>query len=307
MTRRWSCLRGRAGGVFGVLAVSVVAAGRAAAQEAAPPGPDLLWAKLGSEVTRIERGFDGILGVAIKDLTDGRTFTLNADLVMPTASMIKIAVLGELYRQGKQAERYRVDAADALPGDDILSRLTPGVTELTWRDVAVMMVAVSDNSATNVLIDRLGMPAINRMLESIGLQATRLNRRMLDLAAAKAGRENVATPREMVALLEAIHRGRVVPADRLADFLGVLGMHKEGYLNDRLPEGTPIANKPGWLDGVRADAALGLPPGRPFAISVMTTFGANDRAAEAAIAEIGELTWRFFERLGQSSRYGRRM
>lgn len=282
-------------------------AGSAAAQSAAAPGPDRLWAPLEAEVTRIAGRFDGVIGVTIKDLTDGRTFALNADVIMPTASMIKIAVLGELYRQGKQAERYRVDAADALPGDDILSRLTPGVTELTWRDVAVMMVAVSDNSATNVLIDRLGMAAINRTLESVGLRSTRLNRRMLDLAAAKAGRENVATPREMVQLLEAIHRGQVVPTDRLPDFLGVLGMHKEGYLNARLPEGTPLANKPGWLDGVRTDAALGLPPGRPFAICVMTTFSADDRAAEAAIAEIGERAWRFFERLGRSSPYGRRM
>ena len=268
---------------------------------------DLLWQHFGRDIEAVTGGFDGVIGVAVKDLTDGRTYYLDADQVMPTASMIKIAVLAELFRQNKLDQRYVVDAKDGLPGDDILSRLTPGTTSLTWRDVAVLMVAVSDNSATNVLIDRLGMPAINRTLDSLGLKATRLNRRMLDLDAARAGRENVATPHEMVDLLEAIYRGRVFPADRLGAYLGILGMHKEGYLTLRLPEGVPVANKPGWLDGVRTDAALGLVPKRPFAICVMTTYAAQDRDGVDAIAEIGRIAYRFFDRLGRASSYGRVM
>jgi len=130
---------------------------------------------------------------------------------------------------------------------------------------------------------------------------------MLDLPAAKAGRENLASPREMVALLEAIDRGRVFSLDQRDEFLRILGMHKEGYLNALLPEGAAIANKPGWLEGIRTDAALVFPPHRPFAISVMTTYGGDDRSAQRAIAEIGRLAYRFFERLGRSSAYGRSM
>ena len=268
---------------------------------------DLLWQHLGRDIEAVTGRFDGVVGVAIKDLTDGRTYYLDADQVMPTASMIKIAVLAELFRQNKLDQRYVVDAKDGLAGDDILTRLTPGTTSLTWRDVAVLMVAISDNSATNVLIDRLGMSAINRTLDSLGLKATRLNRRMLDLDAARAGRENVATPHEMVDLLEAIYRGRVFPADRLAAFVTILGMHKEGYLTAGLPEGVPVANKPGWLDGVRTDAALGLVPKRPYAICVMTTYAADDRDGITAIAEIGRISYRFFDRLGHASSYGRVM
>ncbi len=268
---------------------------------------DLYWKKLGSDVAKVESSFDGVMGVAIKDLTDGRTYFLNADEPMPTASMIKIAVLAELFRQNRMTERYVVDRKDGLAGDDILTRLSPGVTSLTLRDVGVLMVAVSDNSATNVLIDRLGMANVNRLLDTLGLKVTRLNRRMLDLDAARAGRENVATPREMVALLEAIRGGRAFPADRLAGFLEILGMHKEGYLNRWLPEGALIANKPGWLDGVRTDAALGLLPKRPYAVAVMTTFGPTDRTPEDAIAAIGKLVHDFFDRLGRSSDLGRLM
>ena len=268
---------------------------------------DLYWQKLRADIAKVESSFDGVMGIAVKDLTDGRSYVLNADEPMPTASMIKIAVLAELFRQNRLDDRYVVDRKDGLPGDDILTRLTPGVTSLTLRDVAVLMVAVSDNSATNVLIDRLGMANVNHLLDTLGLKATRLNRRMLDLEAARAGRENVATPREMVSLLEAIWEGRAFPKVRLTGFLEILGIHKEGYLNRRLAEGAAIANKPGWLDGVRTDAALGLLPKRPYAVAVMTTFGPTDRSPEEAIAAIGKLVNDFFDRVGRSSDLGRLM
>src|SRR5256885_9694918 len=88
--------------------------------------------------------------------------------------------------------------------------LTSGVTRITLRDLATMMVAVSDNSATNVLIDRVGMENVNAFLESLGLTHTRLRRKMMDLKAASEGRENVSTPAEMMALLEALYSGKVL-------------------------------------------------------------------------------------------------
>src|SRR5207245_4060797 len=124
----------------------------------------------------------------------------------------KIAVLAELYRQQQQGagggpnpakltDPYTVNAADLVPDSDIMGGLTPGVTRLTLRDVATRMIAVSDNSATNVLIDRVGMESVNAMLAGQGFSATRLRRKMMDLKAAQQGRENVASPRELAQLL----------------------------------------------------------------------------------------------------------
>src|SRR5207302_3897033 len=90
---------------------------------------------------------------------------------------------------------YTVQSADLVPDSDIMNGLTPGVTRVTLSDLATMMVAVSDNSATNVLIDRVGMQNVNAMLDSLGLSHTRLRRKMMDLEAAKQGRENISTPR----------------------------------------------------------------------------------------------------------------
>src|SRR5947209_19889295 len=178
----------------------------------------LLWQKLQEDIHNIDKHLDGVLGLAIKDLTSGEEFFINPDEIMPQASSIKIAVLAELYRQAehnqlKLTDEYMMRKEDLVSGSNIMQGLTPGVTRLTLRDLATMMVAVSDNSATNVLIRRVGMGNVNNMLASLGLQATQLRREMMDLKAASQGRENVSTPREMMALLEAIYRGKLLKTE----------------------------------------------------------------------------------------------
>ena len=277
--------------------------------------PAVLWAKLERAVGAIDAGLDGVLAVAIKDLSDGRTLLLHADAVMPTASTIKLAILAELYRQEQRGEGggarladvYVADSADVVPGSDILAGLSFGVTRLTNRDLATFMIGVSDNGATNVLIRRVGMERVNGLLDSLALKETRLRRRMLDLEAARAGRENTATARELVALLEALWSGRVVSGALRDDFFRVLATPKERYLPRLLPEQARIASKPGWLEGVRVDAGIGFAPNRPFAIAVMISYAGDERAAEQAISELGLLAWRHFERLGGGGGYGRRL
>src|SRR5256714_14363960 len=109
------------------------------------------------------------MGVAILDLTGGQKFLLHADDVFPQASSIKIAVLAELYHQAQQGklkltDLYTVQSSDLVPDSDIMGGLTPGVTRLTLRDLATMLVAVSDTSATNALIDRVGMENVNGLM-----------------------------------------------------------------------------------------------------------------------------------------------
>jgi beta-lactamase class A len=160
--------------------------------QSAPNKQELLWQKLETSVTDTDRSLDGVMGVAIVDLTDNHQYLLHADDVYPQASSIKIAVLAELYRQSQQGklkltDSYTVNASDLVPDSDIMGGLTPGVTKLTLRDVATMMVAVSDNSATNVLIDRVGMDNVNALMTSLGLKHTLLRRKMMDLKAAGEG------------------------------------------------------------------------------------------------------------------------
>ncbi len=269
-----------------------------------------LWQKLQDDVRAVDRNLDGVMGLAIKDLTSGETFFIHGDEIMPQASSIKIAVLANLYLQAQQGkfkltDEYVVRKEDLVSGSDIMLGLTPGVTRLTLRDLATMMVAVSDNSATNVLIGRVGMENVNAMLDSLGLHATRLRRQMMDLKAAGEGRENVSTPREMMTLLETIYAGKLLNKEMTADFLKMLSTHKESSLLQGLPDDAVAANKPGELEAVRNDSGIVMVKDRPYILCVMTTYLKNEKDGSAAIRKIAELTYGYFDRVARASEYGR--
>jgi beta-lactamase class A len=276
----------------------------------------VLWDHLRLAVAEEEQQLDGVLGVAILDLNSGQTFLVHPDEVFPQASSIKIAVLAELYHQAQQAahgaggkatlkDRYVVRASDIVPDSSILGGLTAGVSSLTNHDLATIMVAVSDNSATNVLIDRIGMDNVARLTESLGLSHTQLRRKMMDLQAAAQGRENISTPREMMTLLEQIYRGKVIEAPLLDDFFNVLATHKDSWIPRDLPPDLKIANKPGELEGVRNDSGIVFIKNRPYVICVMTTYLASERAGEEAISRISRLAYDLFDRLSRASDLGR--
>ena len=266
--------------------------------------------KLEKSILDIDRGLDGVMGVAIVDLTDGHKYLLHANDVYPQASSIKICVLAELYRQAQQGklkltDLYTVKTADLVQDSDIMGGLTPGVTKITLRDLATMMVAVSDNSATNVLIDRVGMDNVNAFLNAQGLRDTRLRRKMMDLKAATEGRENVSTPNEMLNLLQALYRGEILNKEMTADFFKVLSTHKDSWIPRNLPDDLKIADKPGALEGVRNDSGVIFVDRRPYVLCVMTTYLRRERDGEEAISNVSLAAWRMFDRLARASEYGR--
>ena len=279
-------------------------------------GSDLLWKKTESRIDEISKRFDGVMGIAIVDLTDGRALLRNAEHVFPTASSIKLAILLELYRQNEQAgagakgkvtldDVYTFDPKDLVEDSQVMGGLTASVTRVTNRDLAQFMVAVSDNTAANVLIDRVGKDNVNATLRGLGLNQTMMRRKMMDVAAAQRGDENVATPHEMVRLLEAIYKGKILKTESTKQLIKQLSTTKSSYIPRELPDGVQVANKPGDLGGVRTDSGIVFSPNRPFAISVMTAYASDERAAERAISEIAREAYHYFEMRGKTSEYGR--
>jgi beta-lactamase class A len=285
-----------------LLVVTLPAAAAAAGKEA------VLMDKLRARIEAVDRGLDGVLGVAVKDLNTGATVTLRPDDVFPQASSIKLAVLYELFRQ---AEEGRLDLAETtrpgLPrvgGGGVLQVLGDRVS-LTWRDLAVLMMGWSDNEATNLLIERVGLDAVNRRLDALELPRTRLQRKMIDLEAARRGRENVSTPSEMVRLAEALYRGAGLSPARAKDLLDVATVAKDSPFRAPLPPSLRVMDKPGDLEGVRCVTAVVDLPGRPYAAAIMTTYLRREEDGEAAIREISAAIYQTFDRLARASEHGR--
>ncbi len=280
------------------------------AQQRPQEKEQILWQKLEAAINEVDRNLDGVMGVAILDLSTGQKYLLRADEVLPTASSIKIAVLAELYRQAQQGklklgDLYTWQASDVVSGSGVAFAFTPGVTRMTLRDVAVLMISVSDNSATNVIIDRVGMENVNALLDSLGLTHTLLRRKMMDLKAASEGKENIATPREMMLLLENLYRGKVLNKQFTDDFFELLSIHKESFIPRNFPEDLHVANKPGELEGVRNDSGIVFTGKRPFVISVMTSYLRREGDGGDAITRISTAAYQMFDRLSRASEYGR--
>lgn len=265
--------------------------------------------KLRARIEVVDRSLDGVLGVAVRDLKTGTTIELRGDEVFPAASTIKLGVLYELFRR---AEEEGLDLAEVtrppLPrvgGGGVLQGLG-GSVSLTWRDLAVLMIGWSDNEATNLLAARLGLDAVNRRLDVLGLTKTRLRRRMMDLAAAREGRENVSTPGELARLVEAVARGTGLAPARAADLRAVAATpESHSAFRAALPEGVIAYTKSGELEAVRCEVGYVDLPGRPYTAAVMTTYLRRGPEGEAAIRDISAAAFETFDRLARSSELGR--
>lgn len=247
-----------------------------------------LWRRMQRRIEEMCAAYPGVIGVHVCDLATGTEFGVNSNERFPTASTIKMHVLAKFMQLVEAGEldldaTVRVQGAgDGVSGSGILFYLADPV-ELTWRNIAILMIALSDNTATNICIDRCGIDAVNAMLDGLGLHDTRLMRRMIDQPAAQADRDNFATPRELVAFLRML-RGGQPSAQSAAAALDMLLLPKNDLLRRAIGDDVPIANKPGQVPGAWCDAGLVLLPRRPYAVALMTAYDhTDDEMAAVAI------------------------
>ena len=292
----------RRGAAIVALGVASRFAAGAGAEQLSPTAADLR-AQFERRVTDIASRVDGVVGYEILDLTSGDRIGRLETASFPTASTIKLAVVYELFKQAEEGkirldEMVPLDRSKAVGGTGVLAEL--GTPTLSIRDYATLMVVLSDNTATNVLIDRLALDNINRRLRSVGLAETRLRRRMMDTDAARRGEENVSSPAEIVHLLDIIRKEQ-------PDAIALLKRPKQSRLRRGLPERVDAADKPGELEGVRVDAGVVFARNRPYILCVMTTFLKNEADGERAIEEISRTAYEYFSRLGAGGSLGRQL
>src|SRR5262252_7241242 len=144
--------------------------------------------KFEAELHRVDVSFDGVAGAEFIDLTSGEEIGFNSGAVLPTASVIKVPVLIELYRQAESkpsllTEKRAVTARTQAGGSGLLKMLGDGTSTLALEDLAKFMINISDNTAANMVIDEVGMDNVNKLIGSLGFGQMKLKRHMMDSAA----------------------------------------------------------------------------------------------------------------------------
>jgi len=270
----------------------------------------ILKEKLEARLRAITSEFDGVAGVQVVDLTTGERIGVNDDLIFPQGSAIKVALLLELFRRAEQEpglllRHAPVRAADQVGGSGVVQHFTDGGSELSLEDLAVLMITLSDNTATNMLIDALGMDAVNALMTSIDAPYTRLQRRMIQPEASARGEENLSTPADAARVMERLARCDL-PMSETSCFRvqEILEIPKGGPLRAPIPSSVPVAFKPGGIEGVATAWALVSLPDRPYVLTVMTNYGVD---GDATVRRVSEAAWEYFYRLARSTDHGARV
>jgi len=229
---------------------------------------------VGTALEAIESRCSGELGAAARNLETGEEVRLNAEAVFPTASVIKVPILVEMMRRAQAGElsldrRVSLRHADRIGGSGVLKAFEPGV-EPTLRDVATLMIVLSDNTATNMAIDALGgVDPVNATMDKLGFATIRLHNRIdFDLIGSDVRRLGEAAPAEMCALMHGIATREVFGPDVSQAVEDVLAQQQ--YL-DQVPRylqfnpywreldddpRVTVACKTGFFTGTRVDAGI---------------------------------------------------
>ena len=246
------------------------------------------------------REFDGVVGLAARNLVTGEDIVVNADMRFPTASAIKTAVLLETWHQAAEGT-LSMDAAltlreaEKVGGSGVLNGLSDGLP-LTIRDLLHLMIVVSDNTATNMLVNRLGTRKIDDRLAAYGLQQTRLFRPTFRDGKADVFPElerefglGMSTPREMAKLMALIAEERAVSPEASRSMLATLRAQQDRAMIPRLlPSGVRVANKTGTdseklpdergrKGAIRVDAAIVTAGELRYVIAIFVRHGADTR------------------------------
>ena len=243
--------------------------------------------------------------MAVKSLVNNSiAFEHRADERVPSASVIKLAIMLEAMEQVKAGrldpdEIHILIDAEKTGGDGVLKTYSHR-SRIAYRELLRLMMIYSDNTATNIFINELGMDATNQRMQTIGLTKSRLNRVMMDTLAARQGRENYVTAREMNSLLGKIYRHEVATPALCVQMLDILKQPRNAGPEDMLtiprllPKGTVVAHKTGILPYVRGD--VGIVYARdPFSLSVFVE-GVPTSEAERIIGEIALICYTYFSR-----------
>jgi beta-lactamase class A len=229
-------------------------------------------------------------------LDSGEYSSLNADRALPAASTIKLPILIALFqdidaKKIQLTDQLTIDKESIVGEAGDLQEEKPG-TQVSVEVVLTKMIAVSDNTATNLLIRRLGgQAALNQRFRSWGLKTTSINNQLPDLEGT-----NVTTARELASLMAAIQQGKIVSIPSRTEILRLMSNTKRNTMLPKgLGEGAKIAHKTGDIGTLVADVgAIELPSGKIYIAAVLVKRPYNDPAGPELVRQMSKVAYQHF-------------
>ena len=261
-----------------------------------------------ADTARLHRTLDslaaahhGVVGYAVNNIDTGERLALRGDSTFPTASLIKVSLLVTLFDLVEKDsisldDRVTVLKIDKVPGSGMLQHLHDG-NEITLRDAAWLMGTISDNTATNLLLDKVAIRRTWRKMESLGLTHTKIHAKSFQRFTSVAMDSSVkyglgvTTPNEMARLFELLAQGKAVSARADSAMLDILANNTKGDMLQRYAEGIPFAHKDGENEDMRTECGIFRLQSR-VAVCVLTKENQDkrwlvDNEAQVTLARMG--------------------
>jgi beta-lactamase class A len=264
------------------------------------PIRDAEWLAMVGGLEKLSRSYSGRVGIYVKDLETGKTWDYNSGRQFPSASLIKVPIMAAVFEKIKAGElsldtQIRLTRPARVGGSGSLKWVREG-TSLSVMEIIYKMITESDNTATKMLTDAVGMDYLSSAFRGLGLEQTNITPEGMSLSSRAVRRENYTTPREMGSLLERIYAGELVSREASEFMLDVLKHTKSrSRLRKGLPLGWEIGHKTGLLRRNCHDVGIVFSPRGDFVIAVLTSEAPNYTVAKNFIAKVAKLTYQYYK------------
>jgi beta-lactamase class A len=237
---------------------------------------------------------------------DGRELmALDADRPLPGASTLKILILVEAHAQAlggtfKWTDEHTLLSSDVVGGTGSFQHEKIG-SSWTFLQYARRMIVESDNTASNILLRRLGMNNVNERAHKLGLQVTRFEREFMDFDARREGKENWTTAREMGQLMRAIFRREILTPEACDEMIASLERTTRGRIAAGVPRDVAVGHKSGSVAGLRHDVGWVRVAGRPYILAIFLDNileAPGEEGADRGIAAIEAIARRVYDSIG---------
>lgn len=251
------------------------------------------------KIIKILEECSGKIGFYYKDINTQNEIKYNEDVKFMAASIIKIPILVEAlrrleYKDISDLEKITITKDVKVPSCGALTYMHDGI-EVTIRDLCNLMIILSDNTATNVLMDRLGIDEINKTIKSLGLKNTVASRKMYDMESKKLGKENYFSLSDIAIILDAIHNETLISQSVSKEIKDIM---KEQQINHKIPyyipEEVTVLHKTGEADGITHDIGI-VYSKKPFIIGFASN-ETNTQEFEDVIRNISRLMYKESEK-----------